>query len=1633
MRKASVLLTVLFVTVLDYSPALAQLDFNIPAQWWTRSRDEFPDWPQGFDVEDAIVDHIADGAERIVFAGPRYIIAAESVFINHNLKDQDSADFDGRLLSAEEFADRIKAGAAPERITVWYVPTIDGKRVVQEVKYGGNYEYSPFKDEIEFGGLGQDEQGRSYIQAMGGSIELAGEVGDENGTPIFDLFGAVLQEDKVPQPGERVRYLKFYSDHSLLIVRLVRNAQPWSNAQSIYVHQDRKVVAEVEANGRAVRLRGPDIRVAEHTEFFDAAGVAFGLQDIDEKIAPGSEIRVAGEWERDVVFAAYVDVDQTHNQPFDRPLWHFIYAGRSADGSLQTVDNEYIRVALEASISDAASGANMTLDSLEPGTPIELERRWCNAAYYWSTEDLSYGRVCGAITAIALNAFEPGEIQIYHEWVNNGLVARIDDGGFGPELVTRGPVVQIDGDTQIENAEGLTLDLEDLQRGQQVFVDLLPTRDPTVALARSVQVWESQYYYQSSFSTYQGTIDGIEGDLVYLEGSRYALADGIEVLDEHENAVAADQLAAGQYVQMHVQSTSVGERLQRIQALDSDPYFQPFREEEAQFFGIDVDGRVILAGSRATIVPRPEGSTRGTEILDGNGLPMTLEALRDLADLSELRVVLTSRTSLSSGEEIALRVRIFNHDIPLEEQMSEGSELGDVGAIDGDEIQLVERHRSIHLARDAEIIWHGDSVAAADIPPLAAVRLYIVEAPSGFPQFFGHIVTQIDVDPQAVGPQPHASLTDFDGIAQVIDRSANSLVMEGEQFRVDPFLTTIVDDEFRRLEMAEVPSGALLSIHFVAGTPPLATRILVLDPQARVRSAEDIILGFFAGYDAPRRRLALQGPTFDLAQTVQVQDAAGQAMHFANLLAGDHLMLGLEGETVHQIHLVAQTVEQEEESVLLGTLRGAVQVAGDEVSRASVFVYDPAQDGVEAIAGAAVDASGAYEIGDIPPGQYTAYVEIETVGGRNLLLFFDRDGNGQQDVFEVVAGEVGGIDFLAQVLVEPEHTNDRAGFAVTLDLDPRAGDQALSQREIEAGDTIEMAVYAHGAVALAGFSASVRFDTLQLTLAEVEDGTAGEVNFLRSQPGAIALFLPARRQQESVEFGGAILSPTTVTAATGDGLLGVLHFTARPNYTGAHLNLEHIIVKNLDGSQETLAPAATALVTLSQEAVGKGQFSFDFNAAVGDDDMGHLQEMGPGQEIAVAVYVNEVEALTNYSVKLNYDPAQLSYVDFAENGADEPNFLGVAGGTAFFLPPLLTEDTVEFGGAILGAEAAGSPTGNGLVGVLRFVTTENFSGTDLLISSHSLRSFGGEQEDVDAAILAHISAVDDVGMEGDFDGDGQVGFSDFFSFADAFGQPDFDSRFDLDNDGQVGFGDFFRFADAFGQGVAKAVVAEVLPQVDGQLLLAAQSVDGEVVVDLYSADLQINGYATVVQYDAAAFELVEVSDDVSVLTTPLLLTREGHGEVLIAGSATGNAESVEGVLAQLRFVSTTEDASGLFRMRQATVRQADGGQAEVRELGQAEIRPQPLAFALHANYPNPFNPSTTIPFQLAEMVEVELAVYDVLGQKIRTLAEGVRSAGQHQVTWDGRDAAGMQVAGGMYFYRLETGSFSRTHKLLLVK
>ena len=98
----------------------------------------------------------------------------------------------------------------------------------------------------------------------------------------------------------------------------------------------------------------------------------------------------------------------------------------------------------------------------------------------------------------------------------------------------------------------------------------------------------------------------------------------------------------------------------------------------------------------------------------------------------------------------------------------------------------------------------------------------------------------------------------------------------------------------------------------------------------------------------------------------------------------------------------------------------------------------------------------------------------------------------------------------------------------------------------------------------------------------------------------------------------------------------------------------------------------------------------------------------------------------------------------------------------------------------------------------------------------------------------------------------------------------------------------------------------------------------------------------------------------------------------------------------------------------------------------------PKETALLANYPNPFNPETWIPYQLAESVEVTLHIYTVNGVLVRTLALGYQPVGMYHnrsraVYWDGRNALGEVVASGIYFYTLTAGDFTATRKLLIRK
>jgi hypothetical protein len=102
-------------------------------------------------------------------------------------------------------------------------------------------------------------------------------------------------------------------------------------------------------------------------------------------------------------------------------------------------------------------------------------------------------------------------------------------------------------------------------------------------------------------------------------------------------------------------------------------------------------------------------------------------------------------------------------------------------------------------------------------------------------------------------------------------------------------------------------------------------------------------------------------------------------------------------------------------------------------------------------------------------------------------------------------------------------------------------------------------------------------------------------------------------------------------------------------------------------------------------------------------------------------------------------------------------------------------------------------------------------------------------------------------------------------------------------------------------------------------------------------------------------------------------------------------------------------------------------------VGIGEEKHRPKEVSLYPNYPNPFNPTTTIRYELKQPSKVSLKIYNLLGQEVRALVNKQESNGIHSAVWDGKNNRGQTVGSGVYFYRLEAGDFVKTRKMVLVK
>ncbi|MCC7261317.1 MAG: T9SS type A sorting domain-containing protein [Candidatus Latescibacteria bacterium] len=298
-----------------------------------------------------------------------------------------------------------------------------------------------------------------------------------------------------------------------------------------------------------------------------------------------------------------------------------------------------------------------------------------------------------------------------------------------------------------------------------------------------------------------------------------------------------------------------------------------------------------------------------------------------------------------------------------------------------------------------------------------------------------------------------------------------------------------------------------------------------------------------------------------------------------------------------------------------------------------------------------------------------------------------------------------------------------------------------------------------------------------------------------------------------------------------------------------------------------------------------------------------------------------------------------------------------------------------------------------------------------------------------------------------FGADNKVGFDDFFVLADRFGltagDEGFDSAFDLKTDNRIDFDDFFVFADNFGRGVegsAKVVPALAGLNSDARLDLNAGSslprIGEELTVAVDLANfVEVKGYGFSVNYDPTVLEFVRVATDNNLLGSGQLaqpqVANKADGTVAVA--AYGQTATQGNLGVSLVFRTKAEIENSYIDVTEGQLADGSYGLNQVASLGQVQVQTRPEIFGLADNYPNPFNPETTLKYQLPEAADVKLEVYNVVGQVVRTLVADHQNAGRYVVQWDATNDNGQPLSSGIYFYHIQAGEFQKTKKMLLLK
>lgn len=195
------------------------------------------------------------------------------------------------------------------------------------------------------------------------------------------------------------------------------------------------------------------------------------------------------------------------------------------------------------------------------------------------------------------------------------------------------------------------------------------------------------------------------------------------------------------------------------------------------------------------------------------------------------------------------------------------------------------------------------------------------------------------------------------------------------------------------------------------------------------------------------------------------------------------------------------------------------------------------------------------------------------------------------------------------------------------------------------------------------------------------------------------------------------------------------------------------------------------------------------------------------------------------------------------------------------------------------------------------------------------------------------------------------------------------------------------------------------------------------VSDLYAYEINL-------AFDSTAFELVSVAY-ADVLKNTSTIENTASGKTVLVMASTKAIES-SGTLVEVTFRKKDASANQTINIEKFIANETDLTLSSVaNELVELDV---PESFQLYQNYPNPFNPTTTIGFDVPDNnTMVRMEVYNIIGQRVKTLVSDVYSAGRYSVRWDGTNDAGVQVSTGVYIYRVQAGNVVQSKKLTFIK